>query len=62
MKETTIIKVERNPNDRNKKAWIIKRCDSDHDMEGMITSFGLPCRASDVPLGTEFKTIFTINK
>jgi hypothetical protein len=62
MKYITIFKVEMNPNNRNTQAWVIKRCDSDRDMEGHVTIHGLPCRPFDVPLGTEFKTILTIKK
>jgi len=51
-----VVKTEKHINN----VWKIIRCDEDPSNVGEITGCGVPERASVCPIGTEYKTIFTI--
>lgn len=42
------------------KVWKIIKSDFHPDCVGEVTSCGLPMRARDVPIGTEYKSTLTI--
>lgn len=42
-----------------KKRWVVIHNDYDPESVGETTACGLPCRAEDVPVGTNFITILT---
>ena len=47
---------------KNKKYWVVARCDIDPGLVGNIESVGvgLPARACNVPEGSTFTTIFEV--
>lgn len=55
----TILTVEKG---KKGKVWGITRCDNDPGVVGEITGYGIPRRASDLPLGSTFETIFKIKE
>ena len=58
MQYITELRVTKNNKGRN--VWKITRCDEDESNVGEITAWGVPARASDLPIGAEFRTVFTI--
>lgn len=47
-------------NDKGNNVWKITRCDEDESNIGEITICGVPARANELPVGSEFRTVFTI--
>lgn len=58
MQYITEMRVMKNSKGRN--VWKITRCDEDESCVGEVISCGAPARAVDLPVGAEFRTIFTI--
>lgn len=58
MQYITELRVTKNDNGRN--VWRVTRCDEDETVIGEITMCGVPARASELPIGAEFRTVFTI--
>ena len=58
MQYITEMRVTKNDNGRS--VWKITRCDDDKSVVGEITACGVPARASELPVGAEFRTVFTI--
>lgn len=61
-KEVTMLKVEdyETPEGKPIKRWIIKQCDTDKELVGFPTQYGVPYPADKLPVGSRYKTIFTM--
>jgi hypothetical protein len=58
MRYITELRVTKN--DKGNNVWKITRCDGDKTVVGQITACGVPERACNLPVGSEFRTVFTI--
>lgn len=58
MQYITELRVTKNEKGRN--VWKIERHDEDPSLVGTVTACGVPARAADLPLGSEYRTIFTV--